>query len=84
MMKVSPEWIAQIENQYPGITKHIEYFENKALPPCPKCGSVDTATVNAGIIGRTIYLASATTKFHLRASDRPGEFYCNICKEYFG
>lgn len=83
MIKVSPETILRMESQHPGITEQIEDFELMALPTCPKCCSQDTAAVNVGIIGRTINLAAATTKFHLRANGKPDDFYCNACKRYF-
>ena len=68
MIKIPPEKISQIESMYPGITEQIEYFEKMTLPACPDCGSEDTAIVNVGTIGRTICIAGATTKFHLRAN----------------
>lgn len=83
MIKVSPETILQMESQYPGITEQINSFENKVVPACPNCGAEDTAAVNVGVIGRTTLLAVATTKFHLRANGKPGDFYCNNCRSYF-
>jgi len=72
-----------MESQHPGITEQIEDFELMALPICPKCLSGDTAAVNVGVVGRTIDLAAVTTKFHLRANGKPGEYYCNACRSYF-
>ncbi len=83
MIKIPPEKISQMESMYPGITEQIEYFEKKTLPACPDCGSEDTAIVNVGTIGRTICITGATTKFHLRANDRQGDYYCNACQQYF-
>lgn len=59
-----------------------EYME-KVLPPCALCGSEDTAEVHCGIVGTSIYLASRTKKFHLRANGKPAKYYCNHCKKYF-
>lgn len=84
MLKASREVIDSMETQYPGISKTIQYFENLDIPPCPKCGSEDTAIVQVGIIGRTIYIASVTTKFALRPNGPvPGKYYCNSCSKYF-
>ena len=84
MIKVSQTTILKMEAQYPGITEQIMHYENEALPICPLCGSENTASVQVGIIGRTIYLATATSKFHLlpNRNEEP-EFYCNHCRKYF-
>lgn len=83
MLRVSQETIEHMEISYPGITRQIWRFENMDLPFCPYCGSENTASVQAGIIGRTIYLNLATTKFHLI----PNNFdhytlFCNACGKY--
>jgi hypothetical protein len=56
------------------------------LPSCPHCGSGDTASVQVGIIGRTIYIAGSTRKFKLvpNMKDKKGKYFCNDCKKYFG
>lgn len=86
MIKVSQETIASVELDHPGITEQIWRFENMVMPPCPYCGSGDIASVQVGIIGRTIDIATATTKFHLianaaRTSYRP--YFCLSCRKYF-
>ena len=70
---------------YPGVEEQLRRFQEAELPSCPHCGSNDTASVHVGIIGRTIYLASRTKKFHLvpNMTDRIGKFFCNACKKYF-
>jgi hypothetical protein len=74
----------QMEEQHPGIKEQILRFRNAELPACPRCGSEDTASVQCGIIGRTIYIAAATRKVRLIANPpKPGRFFCNACKEYF-
>ena len=84
MIKVTEKIINEMENQYPGITEQIMQFENKALPACSQCGSDDTASVQVGVIGRTIYLATATSKFHLIPNrNKEPDFYCNRCRRYF-
>jgi len=84
MLKISQQQIEEMEQLYPGISEQISRFEGALLPNCIHCGSSDTADVNVGIIGRTIYLCAATTKFTLVAnSPKPGEYKCNSCGRYF-
>ncbi len=84
MLKVSIEELNHMESQHPGIIKEIFFFENATLPSCPYCGSKDTADVRVGIIGKTIYIATATTKFTIVANGpKPGNYRCNACKKYF-
>ncbi len=85
MIKISLDSIKRMESNYPGITEQIWRFEHAELPPCPDCGSGDTASVQYRIIGRTISLAVTTTKIHLRLNnDGKGIYYCNTCKARFG
>ena len=85
MIKVSESEIKHMEKQHPGITDQIWDFENTELPPCPVCGSTDTASVQVGVIGRTIYLAMATTKFKLYPNGNgKGIYFCNTCQVQFG
>lgn len=74
-----------LEERYPGITEDIRYFENAVLPPCPHCGSEDTASVQVGIIGRTININAATRKFFLvpNMSDKKGKYLCRQCGKFF-
>lgn len=74
-----------LEERYPGITEQIERFENAVLPPCPHCGSEDTASVQVGIIGRTMNIAAFTKKFSLvpNMSDKKGEYRCRKCGKFF-
>jgi hypothetical protein len=81
----STEVRASLENRYPGITESILRFERAELPACPRCGSQDTANVQVGLIGRTIDIAAATTKFKLIPNGpKPGAYFCNACGEFFG
>lgn len=85
MLKVSKETLEDLEEKYPGITEQIMRFENAQLPACPNCKSTDTADVQVGIIGRTINIAAATTKFTLIPNGpKPGPYFCKNCKTYFG
>lgn len=85
MIKKTKDEIRQMEKNYPGITESIWGFEFAVLPPCPHCGSEDTAQIQCGIIGRTIHIASATSRIKLLFNyDGKGQFHCNTCAERFG
>jgi len=58
-------------------------YENLDLPACPFCQSKDTSAVIVGIVGMSLELSRRCKKVHLRANGRPGQYYCNECKEYF-
>ena len=70
---------------YPGVEEQLRRFKEAELPSCPHCGSSDTASVQVGVIGRTIYLAAMTKKFRLvpNMTDKLGKFFCNNCGKYF-
>jgi hypothetical protein len=74
-----------MERQYPGITETYHRFEEAELPSCSHCGSNDTASVQVGIVWRTIYLAGISKKFKLvpNVSDRKGRYFCNNCEKFF-
>lgn len=83
-IKIPSEQINSMETSYPGIKKDIYRFEDAKLPTCSSCGSVDTADVQIGIIGRTICICAATTKFKLIPNGpRPGRYFCNTCNQFF-
>ena len=85
MIKLTEDQIRKMEEQRPGITEQIWRFENMDLPACPLCGSTDTASVQVGVIGRTIYIGSATTKIHLMLNGNDeGIYFCNACRKQFG
>ena len=83
MLTANSESLEKMEVLYPGIKGQIEHFENAELPSCKLCGSADTASTQVGVIGRSIHIAGATTKFHLRPNDKPGNYFCNKCRKYF-
>lgn len=84
MLKVDQQTLDGLEKMYPGFLRHLHHFENAELPACTNCDSADTASVQVGLIGRTINLAGATTKFKLIANGpKPGKYYCNGCGEFF-
>ncbi len=84
MIKVDRTTLDQLEQKYPDIGKQIFYFEQAALSTCAHCGSADTADVQCGVIGRTIHIATATTKFKLTLNrPEPGTFFCNRCDQFF-
>jgi hypothetical protein len=85
MLNITSRELARIESQYPGIGETIRRCEEAVLPGCPHCGSADAAALGRGIIGRTIALAAATTKFRLIGDGPlPGEHRCNRCHGFFG
>jgi len=84
MLKIDKKELDQMEKQYPGIRKTILCFDKAVLPVCSRCGSEDTAVVQCGIIGRTIYIAGATTKFKLIPNGtNQGKYFCNKCEKFF-
>jgi hypothetical protein len=84
MIKLDPEALERLESQHPGVTEQILRFEKATLPICGRCGSDDTAEVNVGIVGRSIAIASGTSKFTLIPDGpKPGRFWCRACSEFF-
>ena len=83
-LKVDKAWIRAAERMYAGFRQELDDAESSDIPPCPACGSTNTARVAAGVIGRTIHLAAATTKFKLVPNRKRADFYCNACDRYFG
>lgn len=84
MLKVSERWLADAEKQYPGIRETVAYYEAQTVPDCGYCGSSDTAKVSAGLVGRSVTVAAATTRIHLRPNGpNPAPLYCNACGRYF-
>jgi hypothetical protein len=83
-LKVDKKELDRLEEEYPGIGETIRHFEEATLPVCSRCRSEDTASVQCGVVGRTIKIACATTKFRLIANGpAPGKYFCNRCKEFF-
>ena len=74
-----------LEENYPGIRKQIKKYRDAKLPSCPHCGSVYTAVVKPGVIGRSISIAASTNKMKLVLNKTPemGNYFCNQCKKYF-
>jgi len=84
MLTIDKKTFRQLEKQYPGIGETIRGFETATLPNCSRCRSENTAAVGTGLIGRTINIAGATTKFKLIPhGPKPGEYFCNACNEFF-
>ena len=85
MIRKTEDELTQLESQYPGISEQIWRFEQMDLPACPVCGALHTASVQVGVIARTINIGAATTKIHLmmNANDA-GIYFCNVCRKQFG
>jgi hypothetical protein len=59
-------------------------FMQLEVPPCPRCGTCNTASVQVGVIGITIRLAATCHKFKLIPNGpKPGEWFCNSCGRFF-
>ena len=59
-------------------------FMKMEVPPCTRCGSSTTASVQVGLIGLTIRLAATCSKFKLIPNGpKPGEWFCNACRRFF-
>jgi hypothetical protein len=85
MLKVNQKYLDDLEREYPGIRETILEFENEEIPACPHCGSDNTASVQVGVVGRTMALVRATTKVSLVGNGpRPGKYFCNKCRKHFG
>ena len=57
---------------------------NREVPPCTRCGSGATASVQVGVIGITIRLAATCSKFKLIPNGpKPGEWFCQSCGKFF-
>lgn len=83
MLKMSASEIEMMEAEYPGIAKSIAAFEEETLPTCPRCQSNDTARVQVGVVGRSMHIAMATTKFKLVPNAASGHHFCNACSAHF-
>ena len=85
MIKITEDQIRKMEEDRPGITEQIWRFEQADLPACMACGSADTASVQVGVMGRTINIGAATTKIHLMLNGNDeGIYFCNVCRKQFG
>ena len=82
-IKTSNESLREAEAMYPGFRKNLDYYEALDLPPCPTCNSTNTAKVSAGLVGRSIALAAATTKIKLVPNGHPADFHCGDCSRFF-
>ena len=86
----SDEWSKtkglSLEEKYPGVTEMIEHYKEAKNPACPLCGSENTASMEAGILGYAINIAESMIKFQLVANswDGMGKYFCNSCGKYFG
>ena len=59
-------------------------FMRREVPPCTLCSSLNTASVQVGVIGLTIRLAATCRTFKLIANGpKPGNWFCNSCHQFF-
>jgi hypothetical protein len=83
MLKVDDAWLRAAEARYPGFKATLDHYETQALPPCPACGSTETAKTSTGLVGYSMALAAATTKIKLIPNGPSADFYCNACDKFF-
>lgn len=85
MLKITPTRLDELEIEFPEIRSQVMGFEHAQLPPCPQCGSIDTAAVSVGGARRSQVIAAATSKIRLLPNGpAPGSHYCNTCSGFFG
>ena len=83
-LQISNEALDKLDGQYEGIRDQILSFEAMELPRCTKCRSEDTAITQAGVIGRTINTAMATSKVKLLANGKgEGRYFCYARDSFF-
>jgi len=59
-------------------------FLHMEVPPCPQCGTSNTASVQVGIVWITIRMATTCPKFKLIPhGPKPGAWFCNSCETFF-
>lgn len=77
--------VMHLEDGDPDIAEQIRLFKEAELPSCPFCGSMETASVQVGMVGRAITIAASTTKVKLvpGAKEKLGSYFCNNCGKYF-
>lgn len=88
MLKRTEKELQEMEDGYPGVIESIMELEEMELPRCTACQSENTATLQCGIVGRSIMVASGTSKIKLvpnRSKTGPlsMNFFCNDCKGFF-
>ena len=85
MLKIDWLKLDKLETSYPGITEEILRFDAAQVPRCVRCGAENTAAVYVGLVGRSINISAATSKFNLIAnSPKPGNYFCHACGQFFG
>lgn len=59
-------------------------YTRMEVPPCPQCGTSNTASVQVGIVWITIWMAATCPKFKLIPNGpKPGNWFCNTCQKFF-
>ena len=73
--------MATFEQVYAKILKQYNAMD---VPQCVHCESVDTASVECGVIRLTMSLSATCRKFKLIGNGpKPAEWYCNSCRKFF-
>ena len=85
MLKIDRLKLDKLETGYPGITEEILRFDAAQVPRYVRCGAENTAAVYVGLVGRSINISAATTKFKLIANrPKPDNYFCHDCDQFFG
>ena len=62
----------------------LEQYNSMEVPKCVYCKSLDTASVQCGVIRLTMALSATCRKFKLIGNGpKLAEWYCNSCNEFF-
>lgn len=81
MLKITK---AELDALEPGLRDSVLRYENAKLPACTHCGAEDAASVQVGIVGRSMNIAVCTTKMVLIPNlPKEGNYYCHACKKYY-
>ncbi len=73
--------MATFEQVYAKILKQYNAMD---VPQCVHCESVDTASVECGVIRLTMALSANCRKFKLIGNGlKPAKWFCNNCKSFF-
>ncbi len=81
MIKVTDKELAELEFQYSGILEQIRRFDAAPMPACPLCGSMYTASIQIGAVGRVLSIMRATDKVVVQFNGPGDRFWCHACRQ---
>jgi hypothetical protein len=86
MITYSPELLATLDREFPGLITSVRHYEKQTHPPCPhpECASSDTALILTGPDLKTLSITGVTTKCHYSQEPISNKtHHCNSCGENF-